>query len=63
MHAIDFRVVAYQTDWGDPGPDEIEVIDIVVDGARLLDLVRGSVVLGRSRGWVATAVSRRPTGS
>jgi len=40
MHTIEFRVIAYRTGWGDSGPDEIKVIDIVVDGIRLLDMVR-----------------------
>ena len=40
MHTVEFRVITHRTGWGDAGPDEIKVIDIVVDGTRLLDLVR-----------------------
>jgi hypothetical protein len=40
MHTIEFRIIAYRMGWGDSGPDEIKIIDIVVDEIRLLDLVR-----------------------
>jgi lysophospholipase L1-like esterase len=40
MHTIEFRVIPYETGWGAWGPDELQVIDIAVDGTRLLDLVR-----------------------
>jgi hypothetical protein len=40
MHSIEFRLVPYDPEWGESGTKgPFDVIDIMIDGRRLLDLV------------------------